>query len=68
MFCHECLISGVERSAVGLCRFCLVGLCKDHLVAAYHSTVQPQYTCDHHPERPVVAAAPDAARRLTAVR
>lgn len=58
MFCHECLISGEDTPAVGLCRFCWVGLCKDHLVAAYRSTVQPQYACDHHPQWPVVTAAP----------
>ncbi len=61
MDCHECARAGTERIAVATCRFCSVGLCKDHLVEAFHSRTIPQYGCEHHPERPfppVVASAP----------
>ena len=66
MLCHECGIAGVERTAVGLCRFCLVGLCKEHLVDAYHPALFPQYACSHHPGRPRRAASEPAAARLAA--
>jgi hypothetical protein len=52
MRCHECAVTGDERAAVGLCRFCLVGLCKAHLVEAARSTAgapQYAYTCHHDP-------------------
>ena len=61
MNCHECARTGADQVAVSICRFCSVGLCKEHLVAAFHARTIPQYGCDHHPERafpPVVAAAP----------
>ena len=61
MDCHECAESGSVRSAVAVCRFCMVGLCKDHLVAAFRSRTVPQYGCDHQPDRafrPVPVAAP----------
>jgi hypothetical protein len=51
MNCHECARVNIERPAVGLCRFCFVGLCKAHLVAAFHSDVIPQYGCHHDPDR-----------------
>jgi hypothetical protein len=63
MNCHECARTHTVRTAVAVCRFCFVGLCKDHLVAAFHARTVPQYGCDHHPERAlplVVAAAPAA--------
>jgi hypothetical protein len=50
MNCHECARAGNERPAIGLCRFCSVGLCKDHLVASFHGSVWPQYACDHCPD------------------
>ena len=52
MFCHECARNGAEALCVGHCRFCSVGLCKDHLVASFRSGVVPQYGCDHRPELP----------------
>jgi hypothetical protein len=51
MNCHQCASAGIERMAVGLCRFCHVGLCKPHLVASFHSAAWPQYGCTHHPDR-----------------
>ncbi len=51
MICHECARQSIQAPAVGQCRFCLVGLCKEHLVEAYRSRVIPQYACDHGPER-----------------
>ena len=51
MICHECAREGLTAAAVSHCRFCFVGLCKDHLVAAFHGETVPQYGCDHHPER-----------------
>ena len=35
MICHECAADAAEQSAVGLCRFCMVALCKQHLVELY---------------------------------
>lgn len=52
MLCHECARDGRSQPAVAHCRFCFVGLCKAHLVAAFHGTTIPQYGCEHHPERP----------------
>jgi hypothetical protein len=50
MLCHECLILGEERPAVALCKFCQVGLCKQHLVALYREPATvPQYSCQHNP-------------------
>jgi hypothetical protein len=51
MNCHECARVGIERPAVGVCRFCSVGLCKEHIVASFRSTVMPQYSCEHRPDR-----------------
>ena len=62
MLCHECARDGTSRPAVAHCRFCLVGLCKQHLVESFRSELVPQYACHHHPERPFVAAAVEAAR------
>lgn len=50
MRCHECARGLVDEAAVGHCRFCLVGLCKDHLVSSFRPAVVPQYTCEHHPD------------------
>ena len=50
MLCHECLMSGKSEEAVGLCKFCLVGLCKEHLTALYNNPATvPQYGCRHNP-------------------
>ena len=57
MNCHECARVGVERPALGLCRFCMVALCKEHVVASYQSAVVPQYRCEHRPERAFGATA-----------
>jgi len=56
MNCHECARASIERPAVGLCRFCMVGLCKAHVVASFHSDVMPQYGCKHEPDREVAPA------------
>ena len=50
MICHECAREGLTTAAVSHCRFCFVGLCKDHLVASFHGDTIPQYGCEHHPE------------------
>ena len=70
MDCHECARTGTARAAVAICRFCSVGLCKGHLVAAFHSRTIPQYGCDHHPERPFppVVAAPLTAHAVRSPR
>lgn len=48
MICHECVMRGAQRSAVALCQFCNVGLCKPHLVALYENPPSfPQYGCCH---------------------
>jgi hypothetical protein len=52
MTCHECARRSLATPAVGQCRFCCVGLCKDHLVESLRSDVVPQYACRHRPERP----------------
>ncbi len=67
MNCHECARIGTERVAVSLCRFCRVALCKDHLVASFHSDTVPQYACDHHPERAFVSRAAGARTDLGSV-
>ena len=64
MLCHECARSRAEASAVGQCRFCSVGLCKDHLVASFRSGVAPQYWCEHHPELPFADFRGPKAGRL----
>jgi hypothetical protein len=50
MRCHECARGLVEEVAIGQCRFCLVGLCKDHLVDSFRGAVVPCYGCEHRPE------------------
>ena len=52
MMCHECARGSTEVPGLGQCRFCLVSLCKDHLVGSGQSAAVPQYGCEHHPERP----------------
>lgn len=50
MLCHECAMSGSDAAAVGVCRFCFVGLCKRHLVDLFRdSPTAPQYACGHRP-------------------
>lgn len=50
MLCHECIMKGEERPAVAICKFCQVGLCKEHLVALYREPATvPQYSCRHNP-------------------
>lgn len=63
MLCHECALDGSSRPAVAHCRFCLVGLCKEHPVESLHSELVAQYDCEHRPERPFSRAA---GARLTA--
>lgn len=67
MLCHECAREGIQQPAVGECRFCQVGLCKAHLVGSFKSAVFPQYSCDHHPERPFAALSVRIERTLAAV-
>ncbi len=60
MLCHECLMNGKARSAVALCKFCFVGLCKQHMIELYTQQVTvPQYSCRHNPaglpSRPIEA-------------
>ncbi len=50
--CHECARRSIARPGLGQCRFCLVSLCKDHLVEALQSEVVPPFACNHRPERP----------------
>jgi hypothetical protein len=50
--CHECARRSIATLGLGLCRFCLVSLCKDHLVESLQSDVVPHYACDHRPELP----------------
>ena len=50
MMCHECAMVRGLTPAVALCRFCLVGLCKPHLVDLYgRARSVPQYACHHRP-------------------
>ena len=58
MICHECARRSLEAAAVGLCRFCQVALCKDHLVASLSSGAVPQYGCDHRAEQPFGSGQP----------
>ena len=62
MICHECAREGLTAAAISHCRFCFVGLCKDHLVASFHGDTVPQYGCDHHPERAFTRQPREAAR------
>jgi hypothetical protein len=53
MICHECAAAAAEQPAVALCRFCLVALCKPHLVELYRDAhTFPQFACRHQPARP----------------
>ncbi len=67
MHCHECAREGRQEPALAECRFCLVGLCKPHLVASFESAIIPQYACDHHPERPFATAPRRETHLLEAV-
>lgn len=58
MLCHECARRAEQTAAVGLCRFCLIGLCKDDLVASSRPAVVPLYGCQHHPVRPFIDEGP----------
>ena len=50
MICHECVMTGESVPAVGLCKFCLVGLCKLHLVELFRRpTTVPLCACRHTP-------------------
>ena len=49
MNCHECAMEGLETPAVAICRFCMVGLCKRHLVESFRTATAPQYACSHSP-------------------
>lgn len=56
MVCHECLMAGERRVAVALCPHCLVGLCKEHLVALHRAPVGGLVpTCSHQPGQPAPA-------------
>jgi hypothetical protein len=50
--CHECARRSVMAPGLGQCRFCLVSLCKAHLVESLQSGVVPRYACDHRPDLP----------------
>lgn len=53
MICHECAARDAEQPAVALCRFCMVALCKPHLVELYGDAhTFPQFACRHQPARP----------------
>lgn len=53
MLCHECAAASVERPAVGLCKFCFVGLCKTHLVELFQEPrIAPQFACGHRAGEP----------------
>jgi len=57
MKCHECARDGRDEFAVAQCRFCLVGLCKRHLVESFKGTTYPQYGCTHNPQQPFAVRA-----------
>ena len=63
MICHECARVGLEIAAISHCRFCFVGLCKDHLVASFQGQTTPRYGCEHHPERAFAPRGAEVARR-----
>lgn len=66
MICHECAREGLTVTATSQCRFCLVGLCKDHLVASLHGAAVPQYSCEHHPEQAFASPAQESAQPAAA--
>ena len=69
MLCHECLMNGKATQAVALCKFCSVGLCKEHLMMLYSQPpTVPQYACRHNPagrpRRPLEVEASSYERML----
>jgi hypothetical protein len=56
MNCHECARRSNQTPAIGLCRSCLVALCKDHLVESHQTGVVPQYGCGQHPDQSFAAS------------
>lgn len=62
MRCHECVREGHDSPALGLCRSCLVGLCKDHLVRAARAAA-PQYGCQHRPDLEFASSPPSGKPR-----
>ena len=50
--CHECARQSVVTPGLGQCRFCLVSLCKVHLVESLQSDAVPRYACSHRPDLP----------------
>lgn len=52
MLCHECAAEATDRPAVAVCKFCFVGLCKEHLVEFFGETTAPQFTCAHRAGEP----------------
>lgn len=59
MLCHECARSAVQTPAVGQCRYCMVALCKPHLIESFETQNVPSFACEHHPEAPFETHAPD---------
>ena len=51
MNCHECARVGRVRPALGLCKHCLVGLCKDHLVSSSADRRELLVSCRHAAEQ-----------------
>ena len=49
MYCHECAAKGVDRPALGVCRYCFVGLCKEHIIGSYQGRIFPRFSCEHRP-------------------
>ena len=51
MICHECLMNDLpSETATALCKFCMVALCKTHLMELYRDPPSvPQYACRHQP-------------------
>ena len=67
--CHECARQSIATPGLGQCRFCLVSLCKDHLVESLRSAVVPQYACNHRPDLPFDGRpSPKIGRRAGASR
>lgn len=64
MKCHECARIGRDVAAMSGCRFCNVGLCKNHLVASFQGATIPQYCCEHYLERAFPARPLEAGRPL----
>ncbi len=69
MLCHECLMNGKAQEAVAVCKFCFVGLCKEHLMLLYSDPpTMPQFACRHNPagrpSRPLEVGAASRERML----